>query len=135
MMARYLALQQQALAELGERRAALQADLQREQLRVRQLGELLANLGVALDLRQGLVRDNYYQMQRNMQRLLSQQQDKAAVAEQALAVATEELRVLLGRVKGLELLLRQRESALQTRQLRREQQQLDEFNTVRYQRG
>lgn len=135
MMARYLALQQQALAELGERRAALQADLQREQLRVRQLGELLANLGVALDLRQGLVRDNYYQMQRNMQRLLSQQQDKAAVAEQALAVATEALRVLLGRVKGLELLLRQRESALQVRQLRREQQQLDEFNTVRYQRG
>ena len=135
MMARYLALQQQTLAELGERRAALQADVLREQQRVRQLRELLANLGVALDLRQGLVRDNYYQMQRNLQRLLAQQQDKALVAEQALAVATEAVREQLGRVKGLELLLRQREAAGVARQLRREQQQLDEFNTVRYRRG
>jgi flagellar FliJ protein len=134
MMARFLELQLEHLAALGEQRIALQQRLATEQQRERQLAELLKNLGVTLDLRQGLVRDNYYQMQRNLERLLMQQKDKVVVAGQELAQMDATWRAQLGKVKGLELLQKQRAQAEQVRQNRQEQRILDEFNTVSYSR-
>lgn len=132
MMARFLELQLEHLAALGEQRIALQQRLATEQQRERQLAELLKNLGMTLDLRQGLVRDNYYQMQRNLERLLMQQKDKVVVAGQELAQMDATWRAQLGKVKGLELLQKQRAQAEQVRQNRQEQRILDEFNTVSY---
>lgn len=134
MMARFLELQLEHLAALGEQRIALQQRLATEQQRERQLAELLKNLGLTLDLRQGLVRDNYYQMQRNLERLLMQQKDKVVVAGQELAQMDATWRAQLGKVKGLELLQKQRAQAEQVRQNRQEQRILDEFNTVSYSR-
>ncbi|MGL5286759.1 flagellar FliJ protein [Aeromonas sp. RU39B] len=134
MMARFLELQLEHLAALGEQRIALQQRLATEQQRERQLAELLKNLGMTLDLRQGLVRDNYYQMQRNLERLLMQQKDKVVVAGQELAQMDATWRAQLGKVKGLELLQKQRAQAEQVRQNRQEQRILDEFNTVSYSR-
>lgn len=134
MMARFLELQMEHLAALGEQRIALQQRLATEQQRERQLAELLKNLGMTLDLRQGLVRDNYYQMQRNLERLLMQQKDKVVVAGQELTQMDATWRAQLGKVKGLELLQKQRAQAEQVRQNRQEQRILDEFNTVSYSR-
>lgn len=134
MMARFLELQLEHLAALGEQRIALQQRLATEQQRELQLADVLKNLGLTLDLRQGLVRDNYYQMQRNLERLLMQQKDKVVVAGQELAQMDATWRAQLGKVKGLELLQKQRAQAEQVRQNRQEQRLLDEFNTVSYSR-
>ncbi len=135
MMGRYLDLQRQQLSGLGEARQALQDQLARERQRVQQLREALAQMGQALDLRQGLVRENYYQMQQSLRRLLAQQQDKVVAVEQQLAAQEQQWRALLGKVKGLELLLRQQAEQAAAQAARREQRLLDEFNTVRWCRG
>jgi len=58
--------------------------------------------------------------------------DKVALARQDLSHLEGLLRAQIGKVKGLELLLRQRADAVQYRQNRQQQQQMDEFNNQRF---
>lgn len=132
MMQRFLGLQQEQLERLGQERGRLLARIEQEQQREQKLAQLLCEMGEGLDLRQGLVRENYYQMRRNLERLWLQQCDKVALAQQDLNQLERELRAQLGKVKGLELLLQQRAVAAEQLKFRRQQQQLDEFNIQRH---
>lgn len=135
MIQQFLALQQKRLNELGQQRGQWLQRLALEQKRETQMAVLLSQMGQTLDLRQGLVRENYYQMRRNMEQLRLQQQEKVAQLQQELNSLEETLREQIGKVKGLELVLKQRAMAATAQDQRRQQQHLDEFNTVRYCRG
>lgn len=132
MLVRYLELQRQELEQLGNQRGQILQRIQREQEREQTLARLLAEMGQGLDLRQLLIRENYYHMRRQMERLWLLQVDKVALARQDLSHLEGLLRAQIGKVKGLELLLRQRADAVQYRQNRQQQQQMDEFNNQRF---
>jgi len=132
MLVRYLELQRKELEQLGNQRGQILQRIQREQDREQTLARLLAEMGQGLDLRQLLIRENYYHMRRQMERLWLLQVDKVALAHQDLSHLEGLLRAQIGKVKGLELLLRQRADAVQYRQNRQQQQQMDEFNNQRF---
>jgi hypothetical protein len=132
MLNRYLDMQRQELERLGTERGKILQRIQREQDREQTLARLLAEMGQGLDLRQLLIRENYYHMRRQMERLWLQQVDKVALARQDLSHLEGLLRAQIGKVKGLELLLRQRAEAVRYQQHRRQQQSLDEFNNQRF---
>ena len=132
MLVRYLELQRKELEQLGNQRGQILQRIQREQDREQTLARLLAEMGEGLDLRQLLIRENYYHMRRQMERLWLLQVDKVALARQDLSHLEGLLRAQIGKVKGLELLLRQRADAVQYRQNRQQQQQMDEFNNQRF---
>jgi Flagellar FliJ protein. len=132
MLVRYLELQRKELEQLGNQRGQILQRIQREQEREQTLARLLAEMGQGLDLRQLLIRENYYHMRRQMERLWLLQVDKVALARQDLSHLEGLLRAQIGKVKGLELLLRQRADAVQYRQNRQQQQQMDEFNNQRF---
>ena len=132
MLVRYLELQRTELEQLGNQRGQILQRIQREQDREQTLARLLAEMGEGLDLRQLLIRENYYHMRRQMERLWLLQVDKVALARQDLSHLEGLLRAQIGKVKGLELLLRQRADAVQYRQNRQQQQQMDEFNNQRF---
>lgn len=132
MLVRYLELQRKELEQLGNQRGQILQRIQREQDREQTLARLLAEMGQGLDLRQLLIRENYYHMRRQMERLWLLQVDKVALARQDLSHLEGLLRAQIGKVKGLELLLRQRADAVQYRQNRQQQQQMDEFNNQRF---
>lgn len=132
MLVRYLELQRTELEQLGNQRGQILQRIQREQEREQTLARLLAEMGEGLDLRQLLIRENYYHMRRQMERLWLLQVDKVALARQDLSHLEGLLRAQIGKVKGLELLLRQRAEAVQYRQNRQQQQQMDEFNNQRF---
>jgi len=132
MLVRYLELQRKELEQLGNQRGQILQRIQREQEREQTLARLLAEMGEGLDLRQLLIRENYYHMRRQMERLWLLQVDKVALARQDLSHLEGLLRAQIGKVKGLELLLRQRADAVQYRQNRQQQQQMDEFNNQRF---
>jgi len=132
MLVRYLELQRKELEQLGNQRGQILQRIQREQEREQTLVGLLAEMGDGLDLRQLLIRENYYHMRRQMERLWLLQVDKVALARQDLSHLEGLLRAQIGKVKGLELLLRQRAEAVQYRQHRQQQQQMDEFNNQRF---
>ena len=134
MLVRYLELQRKELEQLGNQRGQILQRIQREQEREQTLARLLAEMGQGLDLRQLLIRENYYHMRRQMERLWLLQVDKVALARQDLSHLEGLLRAQIGKVKGLELLLRQRADAVQYRQNRQQQQQMDEFNNQRFSR-
>jgi len=132
MLVRYLELQRKELEQLGNQRGQIMQRIQREQEREQTLARLLAEMGLGLDLRQLLIRENYYHMRRQMERLWLLQVDKVALARQDLSHLEGLLRAQIGKVKGLELLLRQRAEAVQYRQHRQQQQQMDEFNNQQF---
>ena len=132
MLVRYLELQRTELERLGNQRGQILQRIQREQEREQTLARLLAEMGEGLDLRQLLIRENYYHMRRQMGRLWLLQVDKVALARQDLSHLEGLLRAQIGKVKGLELLLRQRAEAVQYRQHRQQQQQMDEFNNQQF---
>lgn len=132
MLVRYLELQRTELEQLGNQRGQILQRIQREQDREQTLARLLAEMGEGLDLRQLLIRENYYHMRRQMERLWLLQVDKVALARQDLSHLEGLLRAQIGKVKGMELLLRQRADAVQYRQNRQQQQQMDEFNNQRF---
>jgi hypothetical protein len=132
MLVRYLELQRKELEQLGNQRGQILQRIQREQEREQTLARLLAEMGQGLDLRQLLIRENYYHMRRQMERLWLLQVDKVALARQDLSHLEGLLRAQIGKVKGLELLLRQRAEAVQYRQHRQQQQQMDEFNNQQF---
>lgn len=132
MLVRYLELQRKELEQLGNQRGQILQRIQREQEREQTLARLLAEMGQGLDLRQLLVRENYYHMRRQMERLWLLQVDKVALARQDLSHLEGLLRAQIGKVKGLELLLRQRAETVQYRQHRQQQQQMDEFNNQQF---
>jgi len=132
MLVRYLELQRKELEQLGNQRGQILQRIQREQEREQTLARLLGEMGEGLDLRQLLIRENYYHMRRQMERLWLLQVDKVALARQDLSHLEGLLRAQIGKVKGLELLLRQRAEAVQYRQHRQQQQQMDEFNNQQF---
>ena len=132
MLVRYLELQRKELEQLGNQRGQILQRIQREQEREQTLARLLAEMGQGLDLRQLLIRENYYHMRRQMERLWLLQVDKVALARQDLSHLEGLLRAQIGKVKGLELLLRQRAETVQYRQHRQQQQQMDEFNNQQF---
>lgn len=132
MLVRYLELQRKELEQLGNQRGQILQRIQREQEREQTLARLLAEMKQGLDLRQLLIRENYYHMRRQMERLWLLQVDKVALARQDLSHLEGLLRAQIGKVKGLELLLRQRAEAVQYRQHRQQQQQMDEFNNQQF---
>lgn|GEM_PF-1308390 len=131
MLKTYLDVQQRELEQLGQERGRLQQRLQQEQQRQQDLQACRDNLGRGVPLSNPLLLQNLAGMRQQLDRISAFQAQQTALAGVDLAYQEKLLRAQLGRVKGLEHVLQQRE--LQARALvqRREQKQSDEMTAQR----
>lgn len=131
MLKSYLDVQQRELEQLGQERGRLQQRLQQEQRRQQELEACRENLGKGLAMSNTLLLQNLAGMRQQLDRIGAFQAQQTALAGVDLAHQEKILRAQLGRVKGLEHVLQQREQQQRTQLARREQKQSDEMTALR----
>ena len=131
MLKSYLDVQQRELEQLGQERGRLQQRLAQEQKRQQDLEACRENLGRGLPMSNPLLLQNLAGMRQQLDKIGAFQAQQTALAGVDLAYQEKILRAQLGRVKGLEHVLQQRELQLRAQVLRREQKQSDELTVLR----
>jgi len=127
----YLDVQQRELEQLGQERGRLQQRLQQEQQRQQDLDAVRGNLGKGLAMSNPLLLQNLAGMRQQLDKIGAFQAQQTALAGVDLAYQEKVLRAQLGKVKGLEHVLQQRELQLRAQVLRKEQKQSDELTAIR----
>lgn len=132
MLKSYLGLQQGALDVMGKERQRLREVAIREERRARKLQEVIETLQPGSASFHPLLWQNKQQMQGQLSQLLAHQLQQATLASLDLARHEGQLLKQFGRVKGLELLLDQRELAARRQRELGDQRQLDELSSLRH---
>lgn len=131
MLKSYLDVQQRELEQLGQERGRLQQRLQQEQQRQQDLEACRENLGKGLPMSNPLLMQNLAGMRQQLDKIGAFQAQQAALAGVDLAYQEKVLRAQLGKVKGLEHVLQQRELQVRVQVQRKEQKQSDELTALR----
>lgn len=131
MLKSFLDVQQRELEQLGQERSRLQQRLQLEQRRQQDLDACRDNLGRGLAMSNSLSLQNLGGMRQQLDKIGAFQAQQTALAGVDLEYQEKILRAQLGKVKGLEHVLQQRELQRRAQEQRTEQKSSDEMTAVR----